>query len=355
MVEGVLVAVRRVVPEHDLLAFVEGVPARRQLDPLGRRPPEVDDRRAVADDLLDRRRHVRLGVVDEELLLVGMARELPQPVGDRVARRLVAGSAEEHEERPELRGRQPLAVDLGLHQCAGDVVLRVGQPLRPELLGVVPHVPAAADHVLDRLVVLGVETAEEMVGAVEDVLVVLAGDAHHVADDPKRHRGGDLGDEVDLTLRRDVLHDLAGDVVDVLLDAGDHARREPLVHEEAQLRVPGRVHVDHRPEHLVDLGRHVRDVRALARDEEVGVAAGEDDIVVPGEGPVARAGGEHLELRFREEGNGLVAPQQGEALLALLLGQLPERGVAQVDVVSGTHGSKLDRTVKFRRPLPSWR
>ena len=53
----------------------------------------------------------------------------------------------------------------------------------------------------------------------------------------------------------------------------DHARREALVDQQAQLGVARRVHVDHRAEELEQLDRQVADVGAAAGDEQLGRAA----------------------------------------------------------------------------------
>ena len=101
-------------------------------------------------------------------------------------------------------GGEHLAVDLGGDERRGEVVGGVLQPLLAELgdeqaevlrrleqrrgdarLGLVGHV-------------LGVAEAEDDVGAVEDELLVAAGDAHQVDDDPQREDRGDVGDEVAL-------------------------------------------------------------------------------------------------------------------------------------------------------------
>ena len=67
---------------------------------------------------------------------------------------------------------------------------------------------------------------------------------------------------------------------DVRLDAVDHARREAARHDPPQPRVARVVHVDHRAEELVEGGRHVADVRALAGAEELRLAADLEDVGV---------------------------------------------------------------------------
>ena len=56
----------------------------------------------------------QLAVLAQALPLVGVLEEREHAVRDRVARRLVAGDGEQHEEHVELELGEPLAVDLGV-------------------------------------------------------------------------------------------------------------------------------------------------------------------------------------------------------------------------------------------------
>ncbi len=60
--------------------------------------------------------------------------------------------------------------------------------------------------------------------------------------------------------RRDAVDDLLRLLAHGVVDLRDLAGREAAVHDQAQLRVLRRVHVDHRAEPLRDLGGHVADV-----------------------------------------------------------------------------------------------
>ena len=108
-------------------------------------------------------------------------------------------------------------------------------------------------------------------------------------DDPQRQQRRDLGDEVALALRGDGVDDLGGLRLDVAAEPGQRARRERLRHDAAQPGVARVVHVDHRAEELGEERRHVEDAGALARAEEVGVAAGLDHVAVAGDRPEAGA------------------------------------------------------------------
>ena len=293
----------------------------------------MDDRRGPPHDLLDRRVDRAVEVVEQDLALVGMARELEEAVTDGVARGLVAGHHQQHEERSELGSGQSLAFDLGLHQRGGDVVAGVGQPVLAELLGVLPQLPSGLERPLDRAAVLRIGAAQHDVRAGEDEVLVRFGNAHHLADDVERKTGGDLLDEVDLPLRRHLIDELGGEVADVVRELVDRARREAAVHDEPQLGVARRVHVDHRAEQLVHLGGEVGHVGALSRDEEVGVAAGEHHVVVLDQRPVAGTGRHHLEARLGVERHGPFTAQLGEHRLPTQLGVRPRLEVAEVDVL----------------------
>src|SRR6202008_4512247 len=89
-----------------------------------------------------------------------------------------------------------------------------------------------------------------------------------------------------------------------VLDAGHHFGSEGSVDDLAQPEVTRVVKVDHRAHKLRDLGWHLNEGGAR-RDgtEDLGVATGVVDVGEPGEGPVARARNEALEIRDLEEGD----------------------------------------------------
>ena len=220
--------------------------------------------------------------------LVGVLGEGPQAVADGVARGLVAGHHQQDEERGQLGVGERLAVDVGVDQRRGEVVGgvldAVGGQAPHELGQVVAGVHEGQHGVLALGDVLGVAEGQDDVGAVEDGVVVALGHAHHVADDLEREPGRHLGDEVALALVPHLGDEVVGDLLDVVLDGAHHAGVEGGRDDPAQPGVAGVVHVDHGPEELEELGRHVEDGGArLARAEELGVPADLDHVGVAGE------------------------------------------------------------------------
>jgi hypothetical protein len=80
---------------------------------------------------------------------------------------------------------------------------------------------------------------------VADPLLVGLGDAHELAQDARRERRRDLGDEVTLTLPARLVHQLPAAASQPLGQPVDHARGEAPVDEGPRPRVLGRVHVHH--------------------------------------------------------------------------------------------------------------
>ena len=183
------VAVGRVVPHRDLVAGLHLDAA--QFDVLGEIAAHEDHRRAqrtisstaVAATPSKSAHHLSP--------LLGIAAERHHAVADRVAGGLVAGGRQQDEERGDLRGRQPLAVDLGLHQVRGQI-LPGSRP--PSSANCTPYAASSVTaltprRITGRLVVSG---SQDHRRPVEDLLLVLLRDAHHVADDLQRQRTGDL-------------------------------------------------------------------------------------------------------------------------------------------------------------------
>ncbi len=113
-----------------------------------------------------------------------------------------------------------------------------------------------AHQVLVRGDEVGVAAAEDRVGPVEDLAVVLGGDAHHVADDLERQRRRDVFDEVAGLVGevgQQAIDDLVGLRLHDVLDGGDLPWGEALRDDRAEPEVLRIVHVDHRAEELVHL------------------------------------------------------------------------------------------------------
>ena len=178
----------------------------------------------------------------------------------------------------------------------------------------------------------GSAEAEDDVGAVEDELLLAAGDAHHVDDDPQGQQGRDLGHEVALALLDDLVDDAGGHAFDVGTHRLELSGREAPGHDAAQPGVAGVVHVDHRAEELEELLRQVGDVGALARAEQLGLPAGLDDVGVAGDRPVGRLGDAQVRQASSFIGaRGRSARSAANARLALVQGPGPPLQVRQVD------------------------
>ena len=115
-------------------------------------------------------------------------------------------------------------------------------------------------------------------------------DAHHVADDLQRQRGGDLAHEVALAHRRDVgRRSPAPGRAPTPRSSRTCRGVKPRLTMQPQLRVLRRVHVDHRAEPLRELGGHVGDVDRRRRVEGVGIARHLHDVGVARDRPEAGA------------------------------------------------------------------
>ncbi len=240
-----------------------------------------------------------------------------------------------------------------MHHDAGEVILWILQAVFAERLGVGVDLECDAHQVLERAAEVGVARAENHVRPLEDLTVVRARDAHHLADDLQRERRSDRVNEVELFARMlldHAVHDRAGLRAHVLLDASDFLWREALGDDGAQADVLRVVHRDHRAEELVQLDGEIGDVGATTGAEQVGVAAHVPDVVVLGQRPIARADGEVLEWDLREELDRGFAAQGRERGLANLAGGLPELGIGDVDGVQvhwgGLHGQMVPFSVQ---------
>ena len=69
-------------------------------------------------------------IVDEQLALVGVQQQLLHAAADHVARRLVAADEDQQRLVQHVVGCEAVAVDLGVHEHAHQVVGRVRLPLR---------------------------------------------------------------------------------------------------------------------------------------------------------------------------------------------------------------------------------
>ncbi len=230
--------------------------------------------------------------------------------------------------------------------------LRVGPAVLAERLGVHEHLERVRHQVLERADELGVADAEDRVRPLEDLRVVLGRDAHHVADDLEGQGGGDVLDEVALLvgeLLEQAVDDLGGLDAHVVLDAADLLGREALRHDRAEAEVLRVVHVDHRAEELVHLLGEIADVRALARAEQLGVAADLPDVLVAASGRSSRdrgGNGESSISASSKKGEAGRVAHRLERPVAVVARCDPEGDVGEVEVAERDIGESHVATVE---------
>src|SRR5262249_29954881 len=153
------------------------------------------------------------------------------------------------------------------------------------------------------------------------------------ADDRQWEPGGHVLDEVAGAGGQQIVHDPGGYPLHVALEFRDHPGGERARHDPAEAGMARVVHVDHRPEVLVELGRKIRDRRgAPAGREHLRVPARSHDVRVPDQGVVPRPPLGERRLGLGEERGTLGGAQRGEGGLPLCQGPGPELGIRQVDV-----------------------
>ena len=124
---------------------------------------------------------------------------------------------------------------------------------------------------------LRVGPGQDDVAVGQDHVVLVAGDAHHVADDLERQLGRDVRHEVARPGGHQVVDDRGGHTLYILFELGDQAGAERPGHDPAQPGVPRVVHVDHGTEVLIELDGQVDQARrALPGAEHVGIPADGD-------------------------------------------------------------------------------
>ena len=156
-----------------------GVEAQRLLD------PRVDHR--------GRRARVRSKTCCE---LVGVPGQVEERVAEQLGGGLVAGDDHQEQERDDLLVGEPVAVDLGLEQRAGEVVGRPAPALVDHVLVVADQAERGSD-AGRRDVVDAVLAVHHEVGLAAYLDAVGLGDAHHLGDDVHRELAGEVGDPVE--------------------------------------------------------------------------------------------------------------------------------------------------------------
>ena len=191
--------------------------------------------------------------------------------------------------------------------------------------------------------VLGVACADDGVGAVEDELIILLGDARQVADHLQRQAGRYLGDEVAPGPRgQQVVDDPGGRRRDVRLELGDRPGGERPRHDASQPGMAWIVHIDHRAEEFGELGGHVGNVRrtALPGTEHLRIPARADNVGVPDQGVVPGSPWRPRQVPLLEEGRRVQRAQPVERLLPLRQRSGPELLIRQIKV-DGKHPAIL--------------
>ena len=203
-----------------------------ELGVAGRGAAEVGEGREHPQRLLDRARDQRR-VVEQHLALVGVLEQRPHAAAVGRLGAVVARGHQQEEAHHDLVLLEPLAVELGVDENAGQVVGRV-------LAALVDQLPAALEdlgHVLlhDRSrpprVRVAVPGAERVVHQPRPDRVVLGRDAHEAADHPRDHRLGDVVDQVARLAVGESVEHPDGDLADRVLVLGDPPRREAALEE----------------------------------------------------------------------------------------------------------------------------
>jgi hypothetical protein len=181
---------------------------------------------------------------------------------------------------------EALAVDLGVHEDAGQVVRRPLPALGDEPPAALEDLGDLALH--DRLGAFGVEVrvpgAERRVHEPRPDLVVLRRDAHEAADHAADHGLGHVRDQVAGLAPVHAVQDARRDGADRVLVLGDALGGEAALEERLEAVVLGRVHADeHRPHqfHRQHRVRQRGDAPALGR---VGLPVAADGVHVGGLG-----------------------------------------------------------------------
>ena len=234
--------------------------------------------------------------------LVALGREVRQrehAARQRVARRLVAGDEQQHEEREQVVGAETEAAvgerallhavvqrvlverDLARvgrrQQHRDEVVLRVRAALleQPDEVRDV-LAPRLARRGLARVVGVGALAGHHRVRPVREALALVDREAEHLRDHDQRQRLGDVVDEVALAARRDVVDELARELADVVHQLGDARAGEPAADQAALPRVLGVVHRHDRQR----VGAAALRPHALPAAEQLGLALDVRDVVV---------------------------------------------------------------------------
>ena len=266
-----------------------------ELGVVGDRAAHVLDRAHPAQHLLDRGRDLRR-IVDEQLALVGVQQQLLHAAADDVAGRLVAADEDEQRLVQHVVGVEAVAVDLGVHEHAHEVVGRVLLPLRDRVraeLGVLRPWRASRRGTAPRWRCRSARSPCRRTSAagrrgLRARRRACRRSAPSAAARRRRARSRTRPARTRWSMIASHLSRIS------LLAVAHPARREAPVHELAALPVLGIVHVDHHRDRTrvgTDAAR-VRERRRILRRAEHRGVAGQAPHVVRGvevDGRVARA------------------------------------------------------------------
>ena len=178
--EMALVKVSCGIEHHDFFAFENLLSV--DLCVLHGGATEVDDWRCNPDDFFNSCAVVSIEVLEPNLFLIRILCEQAHSVTDCVTGCFVSSNDEENEERAELLGSEAFAVDFSGHHGACDVVLWMKATVFAKFLRVRKDFHAHCQEIFIRRNELRVAHAKDDVCPMKNSLLVLFGDAHHVAD-----------------------------------------------------------------------------------------------------------------------------------------------------------------------------
>ena len=179
--------------------------------------------------------------------LIGVAMQRQQAVADQVYGGLVAGTEQQDDVGRQLLIGELAALFLGLNQLRRQVVTGLAAAQLEQGAKILGRGEVAGAGGVDLLPRERhwIEQPPARACAHEEQLVLLLGDAQHLADHDHRQPVGKVGDQVHSALRCDAVDRLIDDLLDAWTHLIDPARRESLHHEAAQARVVGRIELQH--------------------------------------------------------------------------------------------------------------
>ena len=323
IVEDRLVPVARRVHHHDLVTWQDRLAAQFVFGDAG--APEVLDNRSPPQEFLDRLSDTAVEVLPQPGSLLGKVVECLGSETGSVPGGVGGGDGGQHHRCTDLELREPLTIDLGLHETGQQVFGGILAALGNEFLGQVMNHQCRFDLHLGGIAArqqLGVGPCLGFVRGVRVGGTQVVGDPEHVTEQLDRQMLGDVRYEVDrfavggLLSRR--LNDPLCAGCDVVLDSLNLARGEGAADQPADLLVLGVVHRQEGHGHLQEHRRQGVEHDTVSGHEHVRLLADLDDVLVAHHGPEARVigVGNDRGLDRRLPGDRAVSAQLGEYGLA---------------------------------------